>query len=552
MKLLLKGVQKMKEYWKDLADFLKNRVFVVCLAILVVIAYGYAAMNTAISIDDMETDRYVGSGMEMLRAGRFGMWFWHVIQGGYNTGVTMDILAVLLMIAGAYSCCVLFKHASRDHISMPAFAVYILMTVTYPLVQEIWEFTGANVTVYGSILCATWTVALMYGQIHEGNWSKPWRVLLAALLMMLVCASYESVVAVYIFLVCAVLSLQAVYGNEKENTLKEILRQGLLYAAVLVIGLILRLVVHRLILTALHLELGSNGRTAILWGTAPVTTIVKQLLLEWLRYYGLNGIIYYPIGLMQVSAVVLVLIGIVACRKHGAALLLPGAGMLLSLIALSLLQGTFTYYRACQVFGVLCGFVAMVLANKLSEKRKGVRIVAALLCGWLVLFQATYINYFLELDVRRSQQEAETVKQIGMKLEKEFDLEKPVLFVGDYSLSQEITEAGSLPEDSLRWQTYKAVGNWGYRLAGQNSDDLKYRRILPQTNIKSVIQWSVEAFNQEPMKKLFAYYGYEIVGADYSGLKDEALVYAEETNMPAYPKEGYIEDVGEYIIVNLG
>ena len=541
----------MKGYWKEMSGFLKNRLFMVCLALLMVIAFGYAAMNTAISIDDTEMDRYVGSGMEMIRAGRFGMWFWHVIQGGYNTGVSMDILAVLLMIAGACSCCVLFKRASQDRISKPAFAVFILMAVTYPLVQEIWEFTGANVVVYGSILCATWAIALMYGQIQEESWRKPWRAVLAALLMMLVCASYESVVPVYIFLVCAVLALQAVYGSQKQKKLLEILRQGLLYAGVLAIGLALRLIVHRVMLAVCGLEMGANGHTAILWGTAPVTTVVKQLLLEWLRYYGLNGIIYYPIGLMQVSVIVLIIVGLVACKKHGAALLLPGAGMLLSLIALSLLQGTFSYYRSCQVFGILCAFVAMLLADRLTGKKKWIRVTAALLCGWLILFQATYINYFLELDVRRSQQEAETVRQIGTQLEREYDLSKPVIFVGKYSLIEGIEEAGSLPEDSVRWRVYKAIGDFGYRLSGNDPSTLKYRRLLPTTNIKSVIHWSIEAFYQESMEKLFAYYGYEIEIADYAQVYDEALAYAEETDMPAYPRNGYIKDVGEYIIVYL-
>ena len=536
----------MNSYWEELKSFFKNKLFIFTLALLMVIAFGYAAVNSSISADDMETDRYVGSGNMMLAAGRFGIWFWDAIQGGYQTDFSMDLLACFMTLFTAINLCILFRRVSGGKIGMAALTVFSGMFVSYPLILEIWEYTGSNVHIGGSMVFTSLSLLILHNFIHHGSWRKPWALIPVAAMMTLVCAGYESIVAVYIFLVFAVLALQVVYGTEREKKLTEIIRQGLIYAAFLVIGLVGRLIVHQLILLIMDLEPTVNGSTTITWGTDSPIAILKSMLLTWVRAYLLKSIIYTPLTIMLIACITLVIIGIFACKKHGAILLLPSLGMFLSLIILSLLQGTPTALRSCQVFAPFCGFTAMILVQCLQ--RKWLRNAALVGFACLFLYQASYINYFLVLNHHRSEQDAHTVAHIGLTLQTEFDREKPVIFVGGYSLSEELAEARSISENDLRWKLYKAIMLKAYSAIGK---DTPLNRQLPETNVTSVINWSILAFKQSSMLKLFNYYGFDYIPADYDTVYEEATQYAENTNMPAYPYDGYIQDVGDYIIVHL-
>ena len=174
------------------------------------------------------------------------------------------------------------------------------------------------------------------------------------------------------------------------------------------------------------------------------------------------------------------------------------------------------------------------------------------LFGCLFLNHASYINYFLELNHRRSEQERLVVHQIGIDLERMEESEKPVIFVGDHNVSPAIIEAASVPEDSMSWKLYQQVYTKACELTGSNAGYLSDGRKIPGTIINSVIQWAMTAFSsQESMLKLFQYYGFDYIPADYQAVYEEATTYAKQTPMPSYPQNGYIEDVGEYIIVHL-
>ncbi len=542
----------MKGYIEDVKSFLRNRTYMFCVIILAIISFGYAVFNTSISPDDLDYDRYVGSGNVMLASGRFGIWFWSFIEGKWENSYLIDIIAIFFLIFAAINFCVLFRRVSNYKIGNAALTVFSCMFVTYPLMLEIWEYTGANVNICGAFLFVSLSLLLIHEQIHKGSFKKPWRLIPACLMMMIVCAGYESVVSVYIFFVFAILALQVVYGSEKEKKFSQIIRQGLIYAGVLVVGLLLRVIVHKIILAVLGLEATTNGETQIMWGTKPALEIVKKLIIDFILYYITRGIVYFPLTILVVSGVVFIILGIIACKKHGIVLLLPGFGMLFSLVALSFVQGQASPYRTCQVFAAFVAFTALLLVNSLPKGKKNwLRIAVLIVCGYVCFCQATYINYFLELNHRRSENEAQVIRQIGVDLQRDFDREKPVIFVGYYEVDKDILEAASVSKDSLAWKAYKKVYLKFYELMGSSYNEEWLNTKLPETNVNSAIRWSIESFGQESMPKLFSYYGYDYVPADFWSVYDEATEYAKSTNMPTYPEKDYIQDVGEYIIVNL-
>ena len=540
----------MMRYVEEVRGFLKNKAFVLSYLLLALISFGFATANPTFSIDDTAADLYVGSGNNMLAAGRFGFWFWHFLLGRWEHAWYIDIVALLLLFASLVNFCILFKWASGGKIANDALTVFACMVLTYPMIIDIWEYTGANANIFASYLMTSGALLLIRQQIHAGG--RPWKLVGAAMMLTLVCAGYESVVAVYIFLVCAVLALQVVYGSEKEKTLGEVLRQALIYAGMLALGVVLRVLIHRLTLLLLGIPAATNGATEIFWTVNSPKEIILKLIGGWGFLYVFAALKYLPVTILVLCVVVFLIGGIVCCRKYGAVLLLPGAGMLLSLVIISLVQGTPSPYRTCQVFAFFCGFVAMMVVHALPKepgRRSRVRMAAVVLLGCCFLNQASFINYFLELNHRRSEQERFIIQQIGTELDKREDTEKPVIFVGSHSTDPHIIEAASLPEDSLRWKAYRWLCLNAMELAGIDPASQPISRKIPDTILNSMLQWAMWSF-ESTLSKMFNYYGFDYVPASRS-LYDEAAAYAEESGMPAYPCDGYVEDVGPYVIVHL-
>lgn len=173
----------------------------------------------------------------------------------------------------------------------------------------------------------------------------------AALCLMVVCSSYESLAAVFVLAVFALLTLEQLLAAERPR-LAAVLTEGLWYAAALVGGLCLRV----LVTSGIHLVLpqaAANGATEILWAFYPFVYLAKLLVKSILINYALRGCFYLPIAELAVAALVfIVLVIALAVRKKRPLLLLTGAGILLSLVLLSFVQGKCSPYRTCQVFAL--------------------------------------------------------------------------------------------------------------------------------------------------------------------------------------------------------
>lgn len=544
----------MKQYKEDFRRIVSDKGFQICVILTVILAFAYSAFQTTVGIDDLEVERYARSGLVQLSAGRFTIPLLSVIAnyGGHavENAFTLDFLGVLGLIWTAVNLCILFRWICKEALTNTACTVFACVFVSYPLIMEIWEYTGANLTVGFGYLCTSVALLLMYRTIHgDRNWVLP---VCSAVLMMLVCAAYESLVNVYIFVVFATLFLQILYGPEQEKKLKTILLQGIFYAAVLAAGLVLRLVVHKLILTIGHLDPTINGEASIYWLSRTPKEVILTILAGFYHDYLLRGIVYFPITELLISCAAMLVIGIVLAKKHGSILLLPLFGMYFSLIALSLMQGAATPYRACQVFAVLVAFVFLLFFLLLDQgKYPKIRLIALFLTGYLCFFQASYVNYFLTLNHMRSDHDAAIIQDIGDTLYEHYDVSKPIVFVGSGSLPDHIREAASIPETSIRWQLYKKLFLASEKLSAARFSPEMLERKLPDTNVNSVVDFGIISFEQESMQHLFCFYGYPYAQNGYRAYYDTAAQYVMEQQVPAYPQSGYIVDNGDYILVHI-
>lgn len=546
----------MKRYANDLKQLLGCRSLVIAVLIMIIVGYGFSLVHTTISIDDMEQDRYFETEKIMIANGRFGGAIWDALATRQMTLQQSDLFAVFLLAWAALSYCVLFRRIAGEHISIFACGIFSCIFLCYPLINEIWEYTAAALAVSGGFLLASFALLLVHSYLHASD-KKAHLLITAVLLMMWVFACYESLVSVYVFFVFAVLGMQMIWGSEREKRLSTAIRQGLVYAAVVFAGIALRLVIHKLIIEYTSLHTDMSGETEIYWLSQGIPTTLRNLTKDFQERILLHGIIYFPLTELLVGIALFIGLGIPLCRKYGCILLLPGFGMLLSLFLLPLVQGFMVNYRTFQVFEPFVAFVGMMLAICVEshpfQRAKWLPRAAQILLCWLCLYQSIYLNYFLTLNHLRFEEEIHVVHTVGTQLQAEYDLEKPVIFVGEYQLSESIRERSSVQKYSLPWKIYaKAHGLYRRSQGFLRYDPEILERKLPQSNVNTVLAWSVYGFEQDAMQKLFAYLGFEYKQANYQQYLHKGIAYVQEHQIPAYPKKGYISDCGDFIVVCMG
>ena len=542
---------------QELGYFLKNAKFRAALGLTLLLSYGYAIVTTRVSIDSLEGDRYIGTGGVMLSTGRFGMNLWAAVLGygkaepSYVFGI--DLLAALLLALAAVSFCALLRKAAQDSISMFGYGLFACLFVSYPLMNEIWEYSGANVCVCGGYLMDALALNLLWDARRPGT--PPRRRWLhmagAALCLMVVCSAYESLAAVFVLAVFALLTLEQLLAPERPR-FAAVLTEGLWYAAALVGGLCLRVLATAIIHLVLPSQSTTNGATEILWAFYPFVYLAKLLVKSILINYVLRGCFYLPIA--ELAAAVLaciVLIFVFTVRKKRPLLLLTGGGMLFSLVLLSLLQGRYSPYRTCQVFALFVALAALAvyeLLRRAAAQRMvllgGVQLLAVLLC----LHQAMYLNNLLAVDYQRSEQEADVVRTLGTELVRDYGTDKPVVLVGSYTMGENITQYTTAdPMQHPLYRFFREHTSW------ETDDVVKY----VDTNCNSVLNWSITAFSEaddvygEAAEHLFAYYGFDLHMTHSAALHEQAQAYADAYDLPGYPQAGAIVDCGDYVLVNL-
>ncbi len=548
-----KNDEYMKKYLKELLFFVNNRFYCGLTILTAVIAYGYAAANISIGIDDVRGKLEIGDGRQVIASGRFSQVILPNLLGYHTEWIensyAIDVLAVFLLMLSAVNCCILFRKKSKENISMTALAVFSSLMLTYPLINEIWEYTHINLCICTGIFLLT-IVIYIVDEWMKTKWNI-WKAITIVLLMTFICASYESVVCVYIFLVFSIIFL-AILFDQDNWTMKLLVRTGVVYVITLLSGLLGRFVIHKIILTLFHITYDTNGAVGISWRINELGRQLYALIVSWVDMYLLKSIIYFPLTEILMFGILYICLFVYFLRRSRKYIIaVPGIGILLSLVILSLLQGNVTYYRSCQVFSFFVAFVGMLLCHVVQKYDKSARIfitVTFALC-LLCIVQSVNLNYWLTLNHLRSEEEQRVIYDIGNDLTKKYDMSKPVVFVGSYWLSDEITELASIPKEDIRWKIYSYIYS---KLHGEDYSSIydNSSRKLVQTNVRSVISWALG--DQKDMQKLFAKQGFSIVVTEDSEIWNEAFEKVYLGKVPAYPKSGYIEEYEKYIAVYIG
>ena len=577
----------MKKWWKDFRKFSEDRLYMLVLALVAVCAYGFMVTHPAVGIDDTPYQYYFEEGLAAI-VGRWVMFLLNKLLhvADFAPFIT-DFIGVLILMAAVTVWAVLFRNlfepeyvgSSRFVSSVPRYGYlfFAAIFISCPLISEVYTYYLHNGIATGYLSCGISLCCFREGMLRldaqpAGRGLKGIRHAAGAFLgsvigMWIAMGCYESFMIVWLQGICLMLLTERFAGVRRK-----VFRVLCIAAGVAVLGMVFRSVMIQLVTAVFGLEylkdeaVQRSVTEMVAWMLQPgAMSDLSMVLKRMFVMYGVFAYAYYPIRIFVLALAVIVVFSVWrAIRgKDVWTFLLMLAALAVPLL-LAVIEGKATYYRSAQFLPPVCAYGALLVVYGMEnisvvlqgrwERKNGLRavrgIVSALLC--VVLWnQCTDMNKWFYVDVQKYEAAKDYVGQIAYELEKHFDTDKPVVFTGSYEVPESIIGDAYVPIGSETFFKMKRITD----MVDEHLLEKFYRTYgvwVAQTPALSVIEWGRNAFDtDEELVRFFAMHGYELVPMQEEAVYAEAELYSYEMDLPEFPGEGSIVDMGDYIIVHL-
>ena len=548
-------------------ELLKKPLFTAPLVLTVIIGYGFYLLFPSIGIDDLARERYAAG--EMFAQGRFSSTLLrYALFWANDIPVVKDFIAVILLFCAAIVLGAVIKYVTKDKLPCYLYTAFSCLFVSYPLINEIYIYNGANLNVSLGYLLTGLSLLLAESVLEKpGKTKTALYTAINCVLWVFLMSLYESFAFVYVVLVCGVLILKNLFG-EKEMKLPECLKSIAVYAFPLIVGIVVEFLLGKILIAALGIEGGGVGanKTA-LEALTSVSGIISTVYAIFRQHF-FAGFWYFPIGLFALCIIASLIICITLCiRKKNALYLLYFAGIYFGLFAMGLIKAGDLKYRICQAHGIFVPFTLMLLAYfiivklktiKKPQIAKGAEISLTIICGALILGQALSLWQYFKHDYQRWTEEKAALTEVAERLEKILGVsEKPVIFMGEYSLSEEVMSHKFVRKDDSLYKCFTKLWEKAGGSLDTTDHDETYVLYKAQGQNGSVITWGIDAFDEcnTELLNIMEYLGYNFIQGSveqYDELSQKTFDEIFEASAAEKTSSATITEKDEYIVVFFG
>ncbi len=529
---------------KDIEYFIKNIYYIIPVILTAILSFGFVITHYSVNIDTLSYDRYCRQG-EFLAQSRFGPVLldkiFHVIE--FNP-FFVEFIAVTFLIVATIVFCILFKKVTNSKLKMITYTIFACLFLSYPLINEIFVYTPASIIIGLGYFGIAVSLNFMYKYLLEG---KIKYAIYTTIILTLILASYESFASVYLCGFCIMLILDCIF-NEKNIKFKQTAKKIIKLIIPILIAIILGKIISTILMKIYNLTPSTNAAKQIIDLSYGLWYAIKKLIKSNIVYYLPKLLFYLPITIMGIAVIINFVMNICySIKRKNLTLFLLFLGTIFSIIALSIIQGSATPCRACQVYALFIAFTFMLLLQSILQLNfsKIFKNIAIVLMFVLVFFQAKNLHKWFFLNYLRYQEEKIAITTIANDIQIKCDTSKPVVFVGNYYIPQYIYNKVCMNKEDFRYKVAE-------KIISKISND-KLMKISPkivQTNINSYINWGMISFEGQGIEllKWLEMLGYNFKPGDME-MNAKAKALAEQ--LPKFPKEGYILETEDFIIVNM-
>lgn len=553
---------KMKSIYKEVKIFWKQKTFMWPLVITAIFSYGFLIINPTIGIDDTASERFFQDGLEPY----MGRWVLFLINKIFHFAefapFLTELAAVIFFCISVTLWCVVLKRVLKDEFSSIGYSIFACIFISSPILSEIFTYYTHNGICMAYGVTAMAVLAFLEG--IKRNKKHAWRyILLSSLLITIAAGCYESMIFVYVTGVILVYILLCISDKKQRYCMKLL---GWLVCGI--VAIVLFWIFRSVIVESFKLIFQLEDKIVAL-PTRSITEIEQwingdlhasdfiMLCKRFLLKYYINAICYLPIAAFVIAIIVLILGGGILCVRYKEhRILLCVAAVLILPVVLLIIEGETTPYRASQYIPLICGFSALLLfvliETFVSNKwKKMIQAMAAFLMIVCVYNQCTEMNKWFYVDYLKYEDAKNVMNTIAYELEKNYDVSKPVIFVGRYEIPHSIVEDACL---ELNSEEFSKVRKFADKL-DEHLKEKYYQNgfyCFAETPFLSVLKWGVDAFDSTNIE-LFNFL--EMHGHSFVMEKDlEKYREAQEYSgtMQVWPQEGFIRETENYVVVKLG
>lgn len=548
----------MENYVKDLKKVYSNKAYVLLLSLTALCGYGFKVMHPAMGIDDTPYAYYFEEGLAAV----VGRWVLFVVNKVLHISdfapLMTDFVAVLIFMLAVTVWGTLFYRILGDKIPKWGYWFFSCIFLSCPLIAEVFTYFLHNGIATGYLFCGVSLCLMKEGLDRTDNKQYKQAVyhLLGAVGALVVAMGcYESFMIVWLVGLLLMLLAQRLAGGGRKVFIKVVYVAATAAVAMVARSIVIEIVIAVFGLGELRDEAVLRSITEMLgWMFEPgawdnFAMVLKRLFVM----YGVFGYAYYPIKIFVLAAVVILLFALWrSIRQKDGWIVLLAAGAFVSAFLLAVVEGSATLYRSAQFLPLICAFGVMMAVYAVS----GINGKVGKICSGLVLVivvsvlwnQCTDLNKWFYVDYNKYQYTKAYMSRVGDALERDFDTDKPVIFTGEWENPKSIVADAyvdigsetffkmqritSMVDEHLLEKFYRTHGVW-----------------VAQTPSLSVVSWGKYAFGtNEELVRFMAHHGYEVRPLLDSSCYETAEQYG--VSMPSFPKEGSIQDMGDYIIVH--
>ena len=503
--------------WYEFRELInKNKSLIYISIFVTVLSFGFSFSNFSIGIDDPAYYYYLHSNNcgNMIQQGRLCHVLLNKLSGaGDFIPFFNEFLAAALYGLSGLLFCTLFQMVSKEKLTSFQLISFSVIYISYSLITQKFIYSlDVLVTMLSYCACAV-SLAYSFAFVKTGRFKA---FGFAVLYEMIATGSYESFIMLYFCGVFAVFLVELII-NKEHISFKNYLLEGLKYAAVLLVS-ILAYYSLVILLQLLSHQFGLFGRDNLL-------SMINSLgfipaLKQSLRSLGhcMLQLKYLPVKeFVIISALGFAVFVFYSFRLKSLLIILSWLFLSAGNFLIPIFAGE-TLYRVCQTFCLFVSFNIFIFVYLLTKNRKTPEILVFAV-SLLVFMQAADMNRHFYNDYVRSQKEQFLINSVASDIVRNCDVRKPVVFTKNGSLAYLNTnlypeiEAGS-----------PSAVNWGFNAFGDPTTPL--------------------------LDELFRMYGYDFIITPSCNQACEGKEIS--INMPVWPHEGYINELPEFIVVNIG
>lgn len=506
----------------------RGKLYWICVSITAALCYGFTLTNFSVGVDD-ERFKIFSTRGEWAAQGRWGSYVTKYLFNSYEfLPFWRDFIAVLLMIFGVTLWCYFIQKYSNDFFNKNSLIVFACVAISFPYIAS--AFILEMLTIEIGLIFALSALSLLFAakffiKASENDLPKhTWKYLIVSILLLTYAISfYETSCSFFltgIFILCIILSSTS--SNKNEYSTKKCI--GIFFSLIFVLlaSIILWKIIGVLVVKTLSMQMSGYTNHMIAYDKNNLFQSFITFVPNWFKMLIQNAATDMADFTFIFSTVVVIAISTYLSIKNKKwIILLFGIGCVLSAQSMYFLTGYLwlakrSLYSMCVLTGFACALLFAVLENVHVGKLK-LRNVVAFVMVLIVFYQSKSLNQVFFTDYLRYQMDISTMNTIALEIEKtqSENTKKPVAFVG--ALNEYNLKLGDIEGHTLfMWDRIYTV-----------DQELASVRIFDFMNMHGYNIQKAENVNPEKLKK-------------------------QILDMPTYPRNGYVKDCGDYIIVKIG